>query len=233
MAQPSFRGSEPAHSTPVSRVALDYLPAAHAYPRVAPDHLQAVAQGLQPADNLRRQPFLYYGGVPDYLEAQRVQGRLGFHAKVHHVGHHLQVALGLHEPPHNPVAQVQLVVLRGHGRNYGVVGALPRRQRVGVVGVQREQRRPVLQHYPRARHHQPAAKVNVNAVDEGTGVALAVHHADVHRVAAAAVAKGRNVPVGRVGHGPLRVNHLPPVGPPSPCPVSSVTGTSAIRGSAT
>ena len=42
------------------RVALDYLAAAHAHPGVAPYHLQAVAQPLQPADDLGRQPLLYY-----------------------------------------------------------------------------------------------------------------------------------------------------------------------------
>ena len=117
------------------------------------------------------------------------------------------MALRLHERAHHAVAVQQLAVLRRQAGDDGVVGPLARREGVGVGGVQREQPGPVVQHDAGAGGHHAGAEVGEDAVDERAGVALPVHGADVHRVAA-----GDGLPVGRGHHRLARVYQLPPLG---------------------
>lgn len=116
--------------------------------------------------------------------AGRVQRRLRVHLEGQHVQQDLHVALGLHEPAHDAVAGVQATVLRvgDHGGDDGVVGSLPRREAVRVVGLQLEVAAAVLEREAAAGGDDAAAEAGVVAVDEGGGVAVFVGNAEVDRV---------------------------------------------------
>ena len=63
-----------------------------------------------------------------------------------------------------------------------MVGAFAGRQGVGMPGIQAEVMPPVLQRKAPARRHNTGAKPHIVAVDKRTGIAPAVHHAEIYRV---------------------------------------------------
>ena len=97
---------------------------------------------------------------------------------------HLKLALRLLESPHDAVTEPKVVAVGDHAGNYGVIRTLARFQSVEVVGVQGEERTTVVEAHVRARHDHACAEPLVDAVDEGAGVALAIHGRDVDGIAA-------------------------------------------------
>ena len=87
---------------------------------------------------------------------------------------------------------------------------LVRRDAVRVAFLQAEAVAAVLQHHARAFGQDAAAEALEQRVDERAGVALAVHHAEVHRVAVARVVGGAGRRQG--GHGARVVDEAAQLG---------------------
>ncbi len=120
------------------------------------------------------------------------------------------MALRLHVAAHDAKRCVQLARLGRHRRDDRVIGALVRRQHVGVVGIQDEQRRPVLQAHASAGDHQPRAAPPKEAVDKAGSVALAIDDAEVDGIGA-----GAGIAVGHALRRRPRIDALaPPLGVP-------------------
>ena len=115
--------------------------------------------------------------------AGRVDGFLRGHAVIQHAGGDGGLRLGLALAAHGAVDQEGLAVPEQHGRVQGVEGALAGLEAIDVRGVEGEEAAPVLEQHPRAPGHDAGTEVMVDALDQGNGIALTIHHAQPDGIA--------------------------------------------------
>ena len=115
--------------------------------------------------------------------AGRVDGFLRGHAVIQHAGGDGGLRLGLALAAHGAVDEEGLAVPGQHGRVQGVEGTLAGLKAVDVRRVEGEEAAPVLEQHARAPGHDAGAEVMVDALDQGDGIALPVHHAQPDGVA--------------------------------------------------
>ncbi len=154
------------------------------------DQFNRVLHIFQLLDGLIRNAFFERNGAVVLFhvdaEARQIQRCLWVETVIQHAGEHLHVTLRLHETAHHAEGGVECAVISicCHAGDDGVVGALARLQPVGVIGIETEIGAAVLQGEAPAARHDTGSEAHVIAVDERAGVALAVHHAEIDRVAA-------------------------------------------------
>src|SRR5688572_803751 len=102
-------------------------------------------------------------------------------AEVCDVCDELGVRLGLIEPAHNAEAYPVTILLH-EARNDCVQGALTRGQRVGVIGLQGEERAAIVQGKTRTLRYERCAEAHVDTLDQRRNVAFAVDCAEIDSV---------------------------------------------------
>ena len=115
-------------------------------------------------------------------KAGRIQGLLNVHAVVDPVGQHIGLAYGLVLTTHDAEAQHRIVASIDHGGNEGVQRPFAAFQPVEMIVLQHETAAPVLQIDARIARHQAATEGMEHGIDQGTGVAVFVHHGEIHGV---------------------------------------------------
>ena len=94
----------------------------------------------------------------DVSHPRRVNGLLQVEAAIGQIDQHLCVALRLDVPAHHAVRQQQPSVLEHHRGDQGVKGTLAGLIFVGMRGIDREPRPPVVQHDAGFAGHDPRSE---------------------------------------------------------------------------
>ena len=99
--------------------------------------------------------------------------------------------LWLDKSAHHAKRTDGLAVFRQEAGNDRMIGALPRRQRIGVAGLQRKIAAPVVQGDAGFRHDQAGTKSHVVALDIGNHIAFSVGGRQIYGTAFDRLAGGR------------------------------------------
>ena len=142
------------------------------------------------------------------VEARRIPGLLVVHPKIHQVDDNLDMPLRLHAAPHQTEGRVGCSIPPHEGRDDGVEGALAGLEGVGVLGIEGEERAPVLDSDADLGHHIAGAEAGVVGLDQRHQHAVRVGR---HQKGRVSVVEGWVTGLDGLG-GPLHVDELGPFG---------------------
>src|SRR6202158_3814158 len=189
---------------PARKVAHHHLSAADVRGKCS-QHLNLVPLGRQFIARRRRNAVLHHHVAACKRKLRkpwRLQRRLNVHLEVRDVRDELRVRLRLIPSAHNAKCHSRLASLRESG-NDGVARPLAPRQRIRRSAIQRKQRASIVQRESRSGCHDSRSKLRVITLDQRDHVSVAVHHAQIRRIASSGYFARSNLTVGM-----LRINQL-------------------------
>src|SRR5437588_3664805 len=116
-------------------------------------------------------------------KTRRFAGLLHVHAEIDQINQRLSMALRLVVGAHHTKREKRLAVLEDHGRDERMKGPFPRRNGIGMFGIEHKKRAPILQDDTGITGDQSRAKALKKTIDERNRVAILVDDGEINRIA--------------------------------------------------